>query len=92
MPAFSTTAAQDFDELEAEAEAMHYAGLPTGELIAQALSSDTVPHVLVLALVDTLEVYAAEVSSLESALRAAQGLPPRKPGKVVDLHTRRTLA
>lgn len=92
MQAFTATADQDFDHLEAEIELEQFAGLDTQELIAQALDAGTVPYALVLVLVDRLESYAEEVDSLESALRTAQGLAPRKPGKVVDLHTRRTLA
>ena len=65
-------------------------GMPTCELIEHAWNTPEV-NPLIVALLDRLETYAAEIDRMEDAMRAAGLMPRKQPGKVVDLRTGQTL-
>ena len=74
----------DFDTTET------LCGMPTCELIEHAWNTPVL-NPLVVALLDRLETYAAEIDRMEDLMRAAGLMARKQPGKVVDLRTGQTL-
>lgn len=64
--------------------------MPTCELLEHGWNSPEL-NPLIVALLDRLETYAAEIDRIEDAMRAAGLVPRKQPGKVVDLRTGQTL-
>lgn len=77
--------AADFD---ATTEAL--TGMPISELMEHAWGAPELSP-LTVALLDRLASYADEIDRMEDAMRAAGLMPRKQPGKVVNMHTRRTL-
>ena len=84
--------AQGIEDLKAaiEAAAEELAAMPTRDLIDRAMSAPGC-NTLTVALIDRLERYIDALDGTDDALRAAGLMPPKKPGKVIDLRTRQTL-
>jgi len=74
----------DFDTTET------LCGMPTCELIEHAWNTPVL-NPLVVALLDRLESYAAEIARMEDSMRAAGLMPRKQSGKVFYLRPRRAL-